>query len=247
MKPIEHAYDFLVEARKIPGFATSDERLSDGWMIATIGTTHRDADTLTECNHDVLVDMLAEVDPDGSSHDTIRASHWGVGWVRHIIVDPANEAVLRVIGEAGCALEEYPILSESAYSEACMEAHIAGECGEDCEGYGEHCPTCHGPAEDHGYCDRHEPTYLAGCYGDSVSGHQHTRNRCADILETEGGDAELVAALRGEMSDDAWEQDEACDYLNAETEGDRALGTWWGWQDGDFGLWGGNDLADRDE
>ena len=74
---------------------------------------------------------------------------------------------------------------------------------------------------------------LAGCHGDGALGHQHTRNQCASVLLVHGGPPELVAALKGDMSDDAWEELEACDWLN-----ERAPeGYLWGWQDGDFGLW----------
>jgi len=62
-----------------------------------------------------------------------------------------------------------------------------------------------------------------GCYGDGAFGHQHTRERCADMLESiklANGQwpsvadiviAELVVALRGPMSDDASEEDAACE------------------------------------
>lgn len=77
----------------------------------------------------------------------------------------------------------------------------------------------------------------AGCYGDGAFGHQHTRERCADIIMS-GPMFEavrfLVEQLRGEMSDDAWEEDFACEHLNTFCLVD---GHFWGWQDGDFGLW----------
>lgn len=80
-----------------------------------------------------------------------------------------------------------------------------------------------------------------GCYGDGAFGHQHTRNVCAAILKfyAEAQDAparvwQIAVALRDEMSDDAQEEYDACDWLN-----DHAAveGAFWGWQDGDFGLW----------
>jgi hypothetical protein len=95
-----------------------------------------------------------------------------------------------------------------------------------------------------------------GCYGDGTFGHQHTRERCAEVLEhyaeanfTSRGIAaplaiygyadkptveRLAADLRGEMSDDASEEDTACEWLNTHAPFD---GAYWGWNDGDFGLW----------
>jgi hypothetical protein len=91
----------------------------------------------------------------------------------------------------------------------------------------------------------------AGTYGDGSFGHQYTRDRCADTLShyiAENFTARrapvppqgslhpemLVALLRGEMSDDASEEDEACEWLNTHAPW---TGASWGWQDGDFGLW----------
>lgn len=85
-----------------------------------------------------------------------------------------------------------------------------------------------------------------GCYADGSLGHQHTRNRCSEFLtECSANNPEVDATtyyralqmqreLRAEMSDDASEEDDACDFL------DRFMGredAAWGWQDGDFGLW----------
>lgn len=88
-------------------------------------------------------------------------------------------------------------------------------------------------------------TFEPGCYGDGELGHQHTRDRCADLLKsiiTENtkhvGEAlELIAALRADVSDDGWEEYVACDMLNDLTEGRRPDDCYWGWDDGDFGLW----------
>ncbi len=91
-----------------------------------------------------------------------------------------------------------------------------------------------------------------GCYGDGALGHQHTRDRCADVLEhyaqenfssrgktpplSEFNDRphELVRYLRAEMSDDAGEEDSACGWLNEHVPFTAA---YWGWDNGDFGLW----------
>jgi hypothetical protein len=85
-------------------------------------------------------------------------------------------------------------------------------------------------------------SYEPGCYGDGAFGHQHTRERCADIvaavLATQGEErtdlCALVINLRDAMTDDASEEEEACDFLARSA---AVPGCIWGWQDGDFGLW----------
>jgi hypothetical protein len=233
MNTIEHAWTFLIEVRKIPSFATSEERLNTGgWMIASIGGTNRDADLITASNHYTAADMLKEVDPDYAAHDWITCSHWAVGWVQHLIVDPTNEAVLRAVGEIGCALADYPILNELRYSEMELEWHSGGRCGEGCS-----------------YCEYEREARRdvePGCYGDGALGHQHTRERCADLLESMGYRGTLPAELRGEMSDDASEEFEACEWLEENAPHPTAS---WGWHDGDFGLWESEedfDLSDAD-
>jgi hypothetical protein len=99
----------------------------------------------------------------------------------------------------------------------------------------------------------------SGCYGDGTLGHQHTREACADTLQyyrvanfiSRGlpvpdcagvsfySDqpyhlAECYDDLLGEMSDNAQEEYAACAWLN---EHAPFTGAYWGWQDGDFGLW----------
>lgn len=67
-----------------------------------------------------------------------------------------------------------------------------------------------------------------GCYADGAFGHQHCREVLADLLgnvpnstahgflgEPGGTVDALQAALRSEMSDDAWEEDRALDALNS--------------------------------
>lgn len=84
-----------------------------------------------------------------------------------------------------------------------------------------------------------------GVYADGSHGHNHTRTGCARILERAieaNGSVEhldacmhTILALRTQgMSDDASEEAEACDWLNDHSP---VEGHWWGWQDGDFGLW----------
>lgn len=81
-------------------------------------------------------------------------------------------------------------------------------------------------------------TWKIGCYGDGALGHQHTREVCAKLIEQVSLDCSdrhmIENALRGEMSDDAWEEDAALVILEANA---GVEGASWGWRDGDFGLW----------
>lgn len=75
-----------------------------------------------------------------------------------------------------------------------------------------------------------------GCYAEGGFGRQHIRERLAGLVAASAqGRAEwgeVVEALQGEMSDDAWEEDAAIDMLNAQTE----AGIAWFFQDGDLVL-----------
>ena len=99
--------------------------------------------------------------------------------------------------------------------------------------------------------------YEPGCYGDGTLGHQHTREKCSEVLQgfveyrtrTLGKTAqpsymvrrwsEIVRALEDEMSDDAQEEYDACELINEiwELNFQPEPTCYWGWQDGDFGLW----------
>ena len=89
--------------------------------------------------------------------------------------------------------------------------------------------------------------YMPGCYADATFGHEHTRKRCAEVVgevlahvpsrdwsSSAAASAMFIASLSGPMPDDAWDEHEAADFLNKH---DSHAGFWWGWQDGDFGLW----------
>lgn len=76
-----------------------------------------------------------------------------------------------------------------------------------------------------------------GCWGDGSFGHQNTRNCCGNTLKALGNqNEELVASLYGPMPDDAWDEHEAETWLN-ELVSSRPPEAYFGWQDGDFGLW----------
>jgi hypothetical protein len=77
----------------------------------------------------------------------------------------------------------------------------------------------------------------AGCWADSAAGHQHVRNRLAqlvanvwtpEMLDKYGYD--VAEALDAEMSDDAGEEDDALDILQEFTDASLT----WQFVDGDL-------------
>jgi hypothetical protein len=84
----------------------------------------------------------------------------------------------------------------------------------------------------------------AGCYADGAFGHQHCRETLASLVQgiAERSNrwgakswgvsiGELVDSLRGDMPDDAWDEDTALEILNEVTEG-----AFWQFVDGDLCL-----------
>jgi hypothetical protein len=123
-------------------FGCADERVNEqGWKIVSIGGTHRDADVLTQSNHRVILRELAKLDPDEDAHGVMHAGHWAVGWVDHILVDPAREDLVKVLTEFESALSDYPIADEWDHSELELGWHDEGRCGD-------HCAHCEYERED---------------------------------------------------------------------------------------------------
>ena len=59
------------------------------------------------------------------------------------------------------------------------------------------------------------------CWIDGAFGHEYVRQSLwseVDMLNT-GNQTELVRSLRGPMPDDAWDEDEAIEYLNGYCQG----------------------------
>lgn len=149
-----------IPVEKIPCFVCSDPRVNNrGWEFSKIGGTHRDADALAQSNHRVLLRLLREVDPDEAAHGTLEASHWAVGWYRHVVIDPSNEAVVKVMKESIEMLADYPILDECDFSDLECERHADNACSPDVCGVGPHCETCGDALEEDGmkFCERHTP------------------------------------------------------------------------------------------
>lgn len=91
--------------------------------------------------------------------------------------------------------------------------------------------------------------YEVGCYADGAAGHQRCREHLAGLLADEAvqGSEEVITSLRGEMPDDAWDEDKALDMLNDATENVRPSDTLWQFADGDLMLSYTDDRAARNE
>lgn len=87
----------------------------------------RDSDDLEESNFHVMLERL------GGETDTVlvvRESHWAVGWVEWIAVHQDDERALKIADELVAALEDYPVLDESDWSE--RETESANEIWSTC-------------------------------------------------------------------------------------------------------------------
>ena len=103
-----------------PGFfAMLDKRGREwfepgAWGFSPIGT-HRDADTLTRSNWEVITRDLLERFPD--AFEVYHTSHWAVGWYDHLAVDTSNETAMLALAEWCAALADYPVANENHWSE----------------------------------------------------------------------------------------------------------------------------------
>ena len=90
------------------------------WLVAPCGK-NRDSGILTESNWETLRKLLRAADPEERDHFVAGFNHWACGWLEIILVRPDSSAA-RVAEEAESSLSDYPILSESDYSEREWEA-----------------------------------------------------------------------------------------------------------------------------
>lgn len=82
------------------------------WLIAY--AQHRDSDTITRSNWASFLEAL------GGESDTVaieRSSHWAVGWVEYLVIDPADTERVKLAEELRESLEDYPVLDEMAWSD----------------------------------------------------------------------------------------------------------------------------------
>jgi hypothetical protein len=92
------------------------------WLVAM--GQHRDSDILTRCNWKVLVRLLDALEVE-DAYVVESESHWAVGWVEHLLINPDCRAAVFIAEAAMKQIEDYPILDEDAWSE--MESDEAWE------------------------------------------------------------------------------------------------------------------------
>lgn len=80
---------------------------------------HRDSDILTESN---FAAALRELGGESETVVVAREGHWAVGWVETIEIHEDDAKALKAADEMAAALEDYPILDESDFSEREYEA-----------------------------------------------------------------------------------------------------------------------------
>lgn len=80
-----------------------------------------------------------------------------------------------------------------------------------------------------------------GCHADSSLGHAHVRAVLADLVRTYCNAPDVVHALNGEMSDDAWEENDALAMLNDDA---CSHGVYFDFVDGDLLLLKRTDTED---
>jgi hypothetical protein len=83
--------------------------------VAPVGT-NRDADTLTRSNWAVVsADILASATHEETAIH--RFGHWACGWYELLLIHADDAPALRCADEWACALADYPVASDDAFSE----------------------------------------------------------------------------------------------------------------------------------
>jgi hypothetical protein len=108
------------------------------WLV--VATKHRDSDCLTRSNFRCMVAALAgkenkHAGAKGSTAlcDTVaieEASHWAVGWIQYLVIDPADIEKVKQAEQLLAKLEDYPVLNEEDWSE--LETEEANEVWKNC-------------------------------------------------------------------------------------------------------------------
>ena len=114
----------------------------------------RDSDALERANFDAAYAALEQLDTDREGESTVQLvteNHWACGWVEWIAIHESNESALRKADELREAYEQYPVVSESIWSEYEDE-----ECASTWE-------RCFDASERIDYLRRH--SYTAGNFG----------------------------------------------------------------------------------
>ena len=107
-----------------------------GWVCGL--STNRDADTLTESNFEcALIELGGEVE---GQVEVREVGHWACGWFKQIMINVRAHDKVQKLYEIHKALESYPVLDDSDYSEREYKEYsdyAEQECGSLAEGISE--------------------------------------------------------------------------------------------------------------
>jgi hypothetical protein len=102
------------------------------WIVAA--TKHRDSDAIQRSNYDYihteLLERITKAGHTGKQRDIIRVedfSHWAVGWVHYLLVNPEYPDLTNLVESYHERLESYPILDEDLYSTYDLEDNPQGD------------------------------------------------------------------------------------------------------------------------
>lgn len=83
------------------------------WLVAA--GQSRDSDALERSNFECIRRAVDAIDPDCWAVES--ESHWAVGWVEHLLIDPACAAAIAEVERILDDLEDYPVVDEDHFSE----------------------------------------------------------------------------------------------------------------------------------
>ncbi len=110
------------------GYVGSNEELFTTWSLGPVVLT-RDSNLLDRSNYKALVTHLGTLPHLDADWDMIEASHWGVGWVKHLSFravekDGEPTEIFKEIQTWFAALSEYPVADDADFSEREHEATL---------------------------------------------------------------------------------------------------------------------------
>jgi len=111
MKNLEH----LENLRALKRWEMPDSYFGAEWpeYFVFLGQ-HRDSDALTRSNFEC---GLRELGGESETVIVVRERHWAVGWVEWIAIHESDVEAIIKADEMSCAIESYPVLDESHFSE----------------------------------------------------------------------------------------------------------------------------------
>lgn len=92
------------------------------WLI--VAGRHRDSTILENANFEAIQRALTAISPDDVEIES--ASHWAVGWVESIVINPKNQAMVDEAESILAALENYPVVDDELLSQ--MESEEVDRC-----------------------------------------------------------------------------------------------------------------------